>query len=211
MKKLRGNKKRIKQIENWRLNNLEIDIDYLKKYHKDYVKFRIFPWNPIAMSFHNFPSPKKKIRKQIFEALIDIYNNWDKQLKELNEPYYLKIWLFEPNIYESQIVCAINEKIEYYDNIFKKSDSNKVISESTYSNISKRIKDYNWDIFENEVLFFGSDFQKENFNSEDDYNSEINWLKNKLKKPHSIKEIDRFGQIEKVYIFKDSDVWLGNK
>lgn len=43
-------------------------------------------------------------------------------MEKLNKSYYLKIWLYEPRISKSQVVCAIDYKIEYYENIFEKAD-----------------------------------------------------------------------------------------
>ena len=144
MKKIRGNKRRLRQIENWKIKSLEIDLNYFLKTNKDYVKFRVFPWNPVAMSIHNYPNPKGKIRKKIIESFLEIYESWNVQLKELGKPYYLKIWLFEPAVYNSQVVCAINEKIEYYEDIFNKPIVKKTIQESNFVKTSNRIEEYNW-------------------------------------------------------------------
>lgn len=211
MKKIRGNKKRIKQIENWRINNLEIDLDYFEKTNKDYVKFRIFPWNPVEMSLHNYPNPKGKIRKKIIESFFDIYESWNAQLKELGKPFYLKIWMFEPDIYNSQVVCAINEKIEYYENIFHKPEQQKKLAKSSLEKISNRINLYNWNYSIEEYPIFENEYIRENFASDKDYLEEQKWLKSKLKKP--FREINQVkeGITEKIILIKGSDVWLGEK
>jgi len=211
MKKIRGNKKRIKQIENWRINNLEIDLDYFEKTNKDYVKFRIFPWNPVAMSLNNYPNPKGKIRKKIIESFFDIYESWNVQLKELGKPFYLKIWMFEPDIYNSQVVCAINEKIEYYENIFHKPEQQKKLAKSSLDKISNRINQYNWNYSIEEYPIFENEYLRENFASDKDYLEEQKWLKSELKK--TFREINqvREGIAEKVFLIKGSDVWLGEK
>ena len=211
MKKIRGNKRRIKQIENWRINNLEIDLDYLEKTNKDYVKCRIFPWNPVAISIHNYPNPKGKIRKKIIESFFDIYESWNIQLKQLGKPFYLKIWMFEPDIYNSQVVCAINEKIEYYENIFHKPEQQKKLAKSSLEKISNRIDEYNWNYNIEEYPIFENEYLREKFASDKDYLEEQKWLKSELKKP--FREINqvREGITEKIFLIKGSDVWLGEK
>jgi len=211
MKKIRGNKRRLNKIEQWRINSLEIDFNFLQKSNKDYIKFRIFPWNPVAMSLNNFPKPKGKIRKKILESFFDIYESWNIQLKELGKPYYLKIWLFEPDIYNSQVVCAINEKIEYYENIFLEVEIAKKISKSSLDKISNRINNYDWEYRIEENPIFENEFLRENFISEAAYLEEQKWLKNQLNKPHRIIDQKRNGIAEKIYLFESSDVWIGEK
>ncbi|POY40607.1 hypothetical protein C3L50_03680 [Flavobacterium alvei] len=211
MKKIRGNKRRIKKIENWRINNLKIDLDYPEKTNKDYVKIRIFPWNPVAMSIHNYPNPKGKIRKKIIESFFDIYESWNIQLKELGKPFYLKIWLFEPNIYDSQVVCAINDKIEYYENIFYKPKIEKNIAKSHFEKISNRLNNFNWSYSIEEYPIFENEYLRENFTSEKDYLEEQKCLKRELKKPYREINQVREGIKEKLFLIKGSEVWLGEK
>ena len=211
MKKIRGNKRRIKQIENWKIGSLKIDVDYLEKTNKDYVKFRVFPWNPIAISIHNYPNPKGKIRKKIIESFFDIYESWNIQLKETGKPFFLKVWIFEPDIYNSQVVCAINDKIEYYENIFHKPEIEKNIAKSELDKISKRINDFNWSYRVEEYPIFENEYLRENYTSDKDYLEEQKWLKSELKKPYrEIKQV-REGITEKIFLIKGSEVWLGVK
>jgi len=69
-----------------------------------------------------------------------IYDSWKTELEKLNKPYYLKIWLYEPRISKSQVVCAIDDKIEYYDNIFEKAD----FKENNSSFTKQLSSDFNW-------------------------------------------------------------------
>lgn len=211
MKKIRGNRRRLRQIEKWRLNNLQIDLAYLEKYNKDYVKFRIFPWNPIAMSLKNYPNPTGKIRTKIIDSFMDIYESWDRQLTKLRKTYYLKIWLFEPNIYNSQVVCALNEEIEYYENIFHTPEVVKDTSKLSLNKISTRVNKYNWTYRIDEYEISESEYLRDNFSSEKKYLEEQKWLKNELKKPKRICDKEVNGVKERIFLIKESDVWLGEK
>jgi len=163
------------------------------------------------MSLNNYPNPKGKIRKKIIESFFDIYESWNVQLKELGKPFYLKIWMFEPDIYNSQVVCAINEKIEYYENIFHKPEQQKKLAKSSLDKISNRINQYNWNYSIEEYPIFENEYLRENFASDKDYLEEQKWLKSELKK--TFREINqvREGIAEKVFLIKGSDVWLGEK
>jgi hypothetical protein len=47
--------------------------------------------------------------------------------------------MFRPDIYNSQVVCAINDKIEYYENIFSQTRNRKNIAdEIKLDKISKK-------------------------------------------------------------------------
>jgi hypothetical protein len=205
MKKIRGNKKRLRQIENWRVNNLTVDLKYLEKSDNDYVKFRIFPWNPVAMSLYKFPNPKGKIRKKIIESFFDIYDSWNRQLKELGKPYYLKIWLFEPDVYLSQVVCATNGEIDYYENIFFTPEILKNITDSSLENSSERINNYNWDFKIEEHQFFKEDLTVDSFENL----KEFKVFKRRFEENHRVitQEID--GEKTKIFLLPRSKVWIG--
>jgi hypothetical protein len=126
IKKIRGHKKIQKRIQNWIEQNRTINInDFLaNKYCYAYVSFN--PYFNISINNNNISEPKKETRKQIILGLEEIYNNWKIELDKLNQTYFLKIYLFEPRISKSQVICAIGkEKIEYYENYFSTIKSNK--------------------------------------------------------------------------------------
>jgi len=209
MKKIRGHKRRLRQIETWRLNNLYLDIDYLKERQRDYVKFRVYPWNPVAMSMRKYPRPKREARRKIIESLIDIYENWEKQLIEYGEPFYLKIWLFEPDIQNSQVVCAIGDCLNFYDQTFNKSEIIKEFKPESYGVLSQRLKNYNWDAHIHEYALFECDYKEENYKTRDEFISDKKWLEKELRKPHKV--IENAKQSSKMYMIEAGKVWLGNR
>ena len=58
-------------------------------------------------------------------GIFEIYNSWKNQLDSLNKPYYLKIWFFPEDVSKCQVVCAIDEFIDFYDVTFYKPKINK--------------------------------------------------------------------------------------
>jgi hypothetical protein len=112
-KKIRGWKKLADKINHLKIANLKINRELLEKYGRDYVKLTISPWSNLTKR-----NPPFWYRRLFLDALVEIYENWDEQLKEISPKYYLKIWLFHPRFHQTQIVAAIGEKVTYYENLF---------------------------------------------------------------------------------------------
>ena len=209
MKKIRGYKRRLKQIESWRLENLYLDMNNLREQQRDYAKFRVYPWNPVAMSIRKYPRPKGAARRKILESLIDIYENWENQLKECGEPFYLKIWLFEPDIQESQVVCAIGDCLNFYDQTFNKSEIIEEFRPENYGVLAHRLNNYNWDSHIHEYALFECDYKEDRYKTKDEFISDKKWLEKELRKSHKVFENDK--QSGKMYMIEIGKVWLGNR
>ena len=120
--------------------NRRLDLDLLQKYHYDNEKFATQPWGNIARS----RNPKGKYRQLFIENLMSIYEDWNAQLKTLNEPCYLKIWLNQTQIVNSQVVCGIKERIERYENIFAAAENE--INFSYFTTLEQAIlKRFHWE------------------------------------------------------------------
>ncbi|RKD87766.1 hypothetical protein [Mangrovibacterium diazotrophicum] len=139
-KKIRGLKRKIANIQNWINEYLELNIEQLTEYKYEYVKVYVDPWDNLTMIDSEIPEPKGKAKKEIIKGLEKIYDSWRTELEKLNKPYYLKIWLYEPRISKSQVVCAIEEKIEYYENIFERAD----FKQNSSSFTTQLGSDFNW-------------------------------------------------------------------
>jgi hypothetical protein len=59
--KIRGHKRKHRDIERWRLGNLELRLDLIEKYNYDYIKIFIHPWCDISIIKSEFPEPIKKL------------------------------------------------------------------------------------------------------------------------------------------------------
>lgn len=130
--KIRGHFRRHKQIDKWRQENLALNFDLLEKYNREYAEIIVHPWCDISIIKSAIPNPTRKTKKLILTGLLDIHDSWKKQLDKLGQPYCLKIWLFEPRFSQSQVVCAIKDKIDYYENNFYKPDLPKTINLDNY-------------------------------------------------------------------------------
>ncbi len=207
IKKIRGHKRRWKAIDNWIANNKDLDIEYLKEYGKDYVKIRIHPWSGIQITNSKRPEPNRATRQRILQGLIVIYRNWKQQLDTIGEPYYLKIWLFDPHFSKSQVVCAIGYNISHYEQLFYKEATDKQIQLKDNGALKEELSNFNWEhCLDEEHLQSDAIGKPENYSSISVYKSHKKWYYNQLKKPHRI--LKGFNEVA-AFMIKKGSVWLG--
>ena len=209
IKKIRGHKRLWKHIEQWRKANLQLDIEKLKTQHRDYVKIWIHPFSSISVLNCEFPEPKGKTRQLILAGLVDIYHAWKTKLDALDEPYYLKIWLYEPNLSRSQVVCALGSALNFYDNTFYKpeiTDLKKI--QNTRATLPSG---FNWEKHFDELHINESDIgEAEDYFSLEDYYAQKNWFAKKMKMPHRSSVYENLdGTKTEYYSFKTGIVWIG--
>lgn len=143
-RKIRGHIRRQKQIECWLKHNLTLNMENLLNYKRDHVKIWVHPWSGISIVNSAYPQPNGKTKKIIVNALFDIYDNWKLLLDQLGQNYYLKFWLFEPRFSQSQIVCAIGDSEDYYNNTFNASNKNTALNVNNYINAKDRMSLFRW-------------------------------------------------------------------
>ena len=214
IRKIRGHKRRWEQIENWKNSNLNLDLDYLKEYERDYTKIRIHPWNGLSLIKSIYPEPKRQTKQKILNGLFEIYDQWKNQLDKLGKPYYLKIWLYDNRFSMSQVVCATGEYVAFYEKTFNKSDKGKSINYNEYNKLLQpRMEQFNWDCHLDEDHFDNSALgQPEEYGSIEDYLESKIWFEKLMKKPHkTVKFKEPIGEIVESYLFEKGNVWIGEK
>jgi len=209
-KKIRGHRRRWKDIENWRLNNSGLNLIE----ERTYAKIWVHPWNGITLTNSLIPEPTRKTKHKIINGLLDIYDNWKKQLDQLGQPYYLKIWLFEPRFSKSQIVCAIGNNSDFHDNTFSSTpETNKSLNVDSYGQLKNRLQNYNWDCRLDEDYYFNNEvLPPERYATIQDYEEEKIWFEKLLKKKHRVYKFpEPMGEVTESYVFERGNVWLGEK
>lgn len=211
--KVRGHKRRWKQIEEWVEMNKTLDLDAIKTYQRDYVKIRIYPWIGFSRSIRKVPEPTRETKLRFLKGLIDVYDEWKKQLDTLNEPYYLKIWLVEPRFSESQVVCAFGDALNYYDNTFFETEDTAKFNPKRYGRLSQSVSEFTWEQRLDEDHYFDDDINNpEQFINEKDFQDYERWFNQMLKKPHRTTKLPaHYEAVSEMYSFKKGIVWLGEK
>lgn len=214
--KIRGHNRRQKQIEQWRSDNLSLDlIHHLQNNCQGYyyVKLQTYPWDGSTRQTSWIKEPARKTKQKMLNGLLDIYSDWKNQLEQLGKPYYLKVWLFEPRFSQSQVVCAIGDSIEHYETIFFKPDTAKSINPEFYGELKEKLSGFNWDYRHDEDRYDNTDLgEPEEYRSQQDYEDSVRWFNKLLKEPHRKQFLEEpIGKITEVYAFKRGDLWLGEK
>jgi hypothetical protein len=212
-KKIRGHKRRHRQLENWRLRNLDIREDLIETYQSDHIDIVVHPWCDLSLTNSAFPEPKRKTKLLMLSGLIDIYDSWKIQLDKLGKPYYLKIWIFEPRFTKSQVVCAVDERIDFYKNNFQSPEKLKVFKSGQYGNLKSRLDNFKWENKLDEEYYDNSDLgEPEDYLTLKDYEYSKKWFENLKKKPHRIeKNKNSDKSMTEYYVFKKGDLWIGEK
>ena len=212
-KKIRGHKRRWNDIDQWVESHKNLNLDYLKKYQRDYAKIRVHPWSGISLTNSQTPEPKGETKTKILGGLLEIYDSWKTELDKLGENYYLKIWLFEPRFASSQVVCAIGDYLEFYEKTFYKPEDSKELHPENYGPLKSEIENFNWEYRLDEDHFDNSEpGDPELYATLADYEEDKRRFEKMLKKPHrTTKFKEQIGQATESYSFKKGDVWLGEK
>ena len=184
-------------------------MNLLNKYERDKVEIIVHPW--CDLSKRVIPQPKGVIRSRMFETLLDIYINWKEQLDKIGQPYYLKIWYFDQRFSASQVVCAIGERIDYYENLFFKPVYDKTMSVERYNAIKPKINKFSWDYrFDEDHIDKNWIGEQEQYLTIKDYEDSKKWYKSTMQKPHRTTIItNSANEVEEYYSFKRGDLWIG--
>lgn len=198
-KKIRGWRRRVKQIEQWKQHYLELDMEELERNHRDYVKLWIDPFYRLTRR-----NPPVWYARLLLAAMIEVYQSWSRQMRGLDEPYYLKIWLYHPHFINSQIVVAFREALHFYDHTFDPGNDNKAFPTQLYGTVPG-LQPFQWELAIDADRYWLSDLQED-----------INWGFKTEKDIEAIQdkayasETVRSGAGEDtVYKVRVGDVWLG--
>lgn len=208
-KKIRGLKRKVANIPKWIEGYLEFHNEHLNEYNYNKAKVYVDPWDNLNFTNSQIPEPKGKAKRDILKGLEKIYDSWKIELEKLNKPYYLKIWVYEPRVSKSQVVCAIEDRIEHYENLFIKADFKQ--NNSSFTNVLDA--DFKWQSKIDEEEFLESDLlwpidQYENI--EDSYSDRR--LLTKLKNGDYRKEvINTNGDNDIIYFQPKGKIWVGEK
>ena len=194
-KKIRGFKRRVKAIDAWKNNNLDLDLQYLEDYSRDYVKVWIHPF--YSLSQYTLPNWYKR---KVIDALLEIYDSYKKTLKENYEDYYLRVWIFEKDFMASQVVVAVGDMMKFYSNSFMNDSKIESLNERLQTKNSLNLE---WQSAIHPIHYYESELQK--------------YLESGLYTQKEVKEIQTKSlskeiiQDKVVYVVKGDDVYIGKR
>ena len=157
-KKIRGWKRRIKQINNWG-----------KRIQKPYLKYFKMPGDCtyercIISPFYNLEKrqPPLWFYKLIVAKFIEAFYEWEKAFEELKLPFDLVVQLYDPSFMWSEIACYKLNSTEDKITFAWESDLNKPFPYSKFSDNTAMLECFEWILADEEIVVFESELEEEN-------------------------------------------------
>ncbi|NBJ68304.1 MULTISPECIES: hypothetical protein [Clostridia] len=115
-KKIRGWKRRIKQLETWKKDSYFLDINSLRMYGVEYRKIFNFDERYCIPDW---------FKREVVLSFIDVFKRWETQAKDEFEEFYMCLHINETDIFASEIIIVITDAIKVYKSKFKKVENYK--------------------------------------------------------------------------------------
>ena len=106
-KRIRGLKRHLRNHQQWATVQEPFNEARIRKLHYDYAHLGLSPWRVNG-------KPPVAIRKLWVSRLVADYKEWHKQMAARYNEFYLAVWIFDPTFGESEVVVAIEEKMDGY-------------------------------------------------------------------------------------------------
>ncbi|MFD0991663.1 hypothetical protein [Tenacibaculum geojense] len=190
-------KKIIRELKN---SDFSLNLEHLNR--KKYFNYKVEEWYGEEFLI------KGELKKRIIETLIRTYLDWKTELDKLNKEYYLAIWFYNPRMLKSEVVCAIDEKIHYYENdAFLSAKKKSKLEVNQFGKLSTELEKFNWDkrVDMDSIHQWELDLPKQNYESEKQYNKEQKFYKKMIDLNFHAVEKDN----EKIYFYPKGDIWIG--
>lgn len=201
-KKIRGWKRRVRKTVKWRQRVINLDVEHLSQYHREYVKLWIHPFYAIPRR-----TPPVWYNRFLLEAMLEVYQSWHEKLTRLEENFYLKLWIFDPHFINSQVVAAYKDCLHFYDRTFDDGTQDKQFPFHKYTFLKEKLEMFDrqhridCDVYtENDLI---DNIQRGWMSS-----GEFYAIKRKAYKVEVIQLSD--GEIDKTYSVQVGDVWVGS-
>ncbi|WP_077706689.1 hypothetical protein [Virgibacillus dokdonensis] len=111
IKKIRGWKRRVKQLGEWKKDSITLDINFLNKYGVEYRK--IFNFDERYFTPNWF-------KHKIVSSFIDVFKHWEAQAKDEFESFYIRLDINQTDIFDSEIMIVIGDAIKEYKSKWEK-------------------------------------------------------------------------------------------
>lgn len=106
-KRIRGLKRHLRNHQLWATIQEPFNEERIRKLHYDYAHLGLNPWRVNG-------KPPVAIRKLWVMRLVADYKEWHKQMVARYTDFYLAVWIFDPTFGESEVVVAIEKKVDSY-------------------------------------------------------------------------------------------------
>ena len=195
-------KKIIREIDKSMINS-DFKLELNKLLEDKYFNFEIEEWYGEEFKI------KGELKNKIIKTLIKVYYDWKMELEKLNKEYYLAIWLHNPRLLKCEIVCAIDEKIAYYENDAHMSSENLSDFDSNqFGSFSNELEKFEWKRKVDIEPYYDWEMEwgKEKYENEKDYFKDQRFYKKLKREKFHVVENEEYG---KIYFNPIGDIWIG--
>ncbi|KAA0547103.1 hypothetical protein FZW96_14090 [Bacillus sp. BGMRC 2118] len=200
-KKIRGWKRHIRKIDRWKKEVMEFDLELVRTYQRDYAKLWIHPFYSLERTH-----PPAWYNRLLLEAMFDVYFNWHEQMSKESDDFYLKMWLFDPQFINSQIVAAYEELKDYYSQVFEQRARIKPFPLYKFNSLSEKIEMFDWELHIDSENYDSVDLLediKEGWRTEKQVN-------NIRKKAYKTEVMESNNRTHYIYHVDVGDIWIGS-
>ncbi len=188
-KKIRGWKRRIRQIDRWGEWIKSPDLKYFEKSGYTYERCTLSPFYMIVRR-----NPPLWFYKLIVSKFITAYKIWAVELDQTGIPYDLMLWLYDPAFIQSEI---ISYKVEHEGDRARfswESDVQKPFPYSKFNHPLYNLNEFEWMLADDENVTFLSEM---------DEKSDLDWYINN----GYVKKVQKEGEI--YYAKRTGNIWMG--
>jgi len=203
MKKTTIYSKKIIRSINKSIKNHDFDLNLDHLINEKYFNIEIDEW------YGDTFKVKGKLKQLVIKTLLKTYFEWEKTLKKLDKKYYLAIWLYNPRMLKSEVVCSIDEKISYYENdCFISSKNSAVLNTNEYQLLSLMGNKFIWrkEIDFEFIYDWEINWPREQYSSDKDYYKSYKVYKKIIQNSELI-----VSNNETYYMHQKGNIWVGQQ
>ncbi|WP_155592115.1 hypothetical protein [Lysinibacillus cavernae] len=199
-KKIRGWKRHKRKIERWKQSAINLNIDCLRNYQRQYEKLWIHPFYAWVRK-----NPPNWYNRLLLDSMIEVYLEWHQKMVDENEEFYLKIWLYDPNFINSQIVVAYRDCLDFYNKPFEIRKEYKEFPFYKFHSLRDKLEQFQWDLHI-EIDYYDENDLNEWLEEGSLTEKEVSKIKGEAYE--TIKFENEFGSYLQ-YSLDKGDVWIG--
>jgi len=193
-KKIRGWKRRIRQVNEWGERIKQPYLDYFLSDRGRYTYDRC-----ILSPFYRLDKrhPPLWFYKIIIAKFVAAYRDWEKVFKDLNIPHDLQIWLYDPAFIRSEIICYKMEEAGQRERFVWESELEKPFPFAKLTSPGIDLNEFEWILADDANVHFEDGFGYADFTAND------------LLADGYVKKEQGEGEV--YYAKRVGDIWIGRR
>jgi hypothetical protein len=193
-KKIRGWKRRIRQVEQWGESIKQPYLNYFVSDHgsRTYERCYLRPFYSLDKRH-----PPLWFYKLILSKFVNAYFEWEKVFAKLGQPYDLQLWLYDPAYIRSEIICYKMDEGGERKRFVWEADHPSPFPHDKFASPLYDLRQFDWIQSEDADIFFEGDLEFEETTAEillaDGYRAKVQQ------------------GTEVYYAKKVGDIWIGRR